>query len=150
MRGYTINGYLIEEEISSGSFSVVYSAIHLETSKSVCIKKIDKEITAKATFLNEVEIMKRVSHPYIVSMIEYFEDYHNYYLVLEKIKGETLLSFINDSIGAIPEWMLKRIFAQILAVASYLHEKVNIVHRDFKLENIMLDDHFNIKIIRNL
>lgn len=147
MKGYTINGYRIEEEISRGSFSTIYGAVNVLTSANVCIKKMSKTKTTPKMFANEVTVMMQISNPLIVSMIEYFDDQNNYYIVLERVKGETLLSFINQTAENLSEWVLQRIFAQILAVIYYLHEKLCIVHRDLKLENIMLDEHFNIKLL---
>ena len=147
MQGYIINGYLIEEEISHGSFAVTYSAVHQATSVRVCIKKISKEDTPPDKFFNEVQVMKKISHPLIVSMIEYFDDMQNYYIVLEKVKGETLLNFINSASDKLPDWILQHIVAQILAATHYLHDKLFICHRDLKLENIMLDNSFNIKLL---
>lgn len=70
-----------------------------------------------------------------------------YIIVMELIKGITLLEFINK-FGKIDEQEACRIFSQIVDAFYYLQsDPINVVHRDVKLENIMLDENYNVRVI---
>lgn len=76
-----------------------------------------------------------------------FSDKGTYIIVMELIKGITLLDFINQ-FGKIDEQEASRIFAQIVDAFYYLQDDhINVVHRDVKLENIMLDENSNVRVI---
>ena len=96
----------------------------------------------------EIEILRKLNHPVIIKMYEYFSDENRTYLVLEKCTGGELFEeiekkhFLNEKTAAL-------ICKQILSALAYLHENM-IVHRDLKPENIMFEekeDYVNIKII---
>lgn len=138
------------EEIGSGGFATVFSAVHKPTSRTVAIKRVSKELlTGKyeaKNFKREIEIMKKVDHPFIAHFYDFIETPHHYYIVMEYCKNGTLLNRINSN-GQLPIVEIKRIFAQIISALNYLHNTLKIAHRDLKLENILFDDNYNIRLI---
>ncbi len=89
--------------------------------------------------MNEIEILKVIgNHPNVVKLIEYFEDHQYFYLVLEYVPGKDLFNFI--STNKLEERHVQYLFKQIVKGMRYLHEVLGILHRDIKLENIMMSN----------
>jgi serine/threonine protein kinase len=87
--------------------------------------------------MNEIEILKVVSnHPNVIRLLDYFEDAHNFYMVLEYLQGKDLFNFI--STNKLEERHIQHMLKQMLKGMKYMHEVLGIVHRDIKLENIMM------------
>ena len=96
---------------------------------------------------HEIQIIKMLHHPNIVRIFETIEDSNYLYLVFEYIKGGSLFEYLNSRPHKkLDEGEVKRIFRQIVSTVQYCH-KQNVAHRDLKLENILLDEKHNVKII---
>lgn len=138
------------DKIGEGGFSVVYSAIELRTNQKVAIKIVPKslpKLSDNTKYLKkEIEIMMKIHHPSIVSLYNVMEDDKNMYLVMEMVEGENLRDIINHY-GNIAEQTAKKYFAQIINAMKYLHQELGIVHRDLKLDNIIIDSNDNVRII---
>ena len=87
-------------------------------------------------FLREVEIQKNLDHPNIVKVYEFFEDSDNFYLINEFIDGKEILDEISER-DMFTEAQAAQIMQQVLSAVQYLH-KNNLIHRDIKLDNILL------------
>lgn len=92
----------------------------------------------------ETKILDQLDHPYIAKLIEVIETDESMNIIMEYC-GRTLLSYILEKNG-LGENDSKKFFAQILSAVQYCHNK-NIIHRDIKHENILLDDKDNCKLI---
>lgn len=145
---YHVGDYTLKREKGSGSFSNVYAAVHNILEKPVAIKSISKssEQDALDHFHKEVEILTKLDHPYILKSFESFEDSDNFYHVTELVERGSLYDYVNLK-GPLSEQETKYIFSQILSTIEYLHMKKHIVHRDLKLENILLDRDRKIRLI---
>ena len=92
----------------------------------------------------EATIVRHLDHPNIVKFRDVLESSSCVYLVSEFISGGELFEHIAVK-GAFTELRAARIFAQVCAGVRYLHSS-NIVHRDIKAENVLLDACGNAKI----
>ena len=88
--------------------------------------------------------MKKLNHPNITKILEIFEDGNYFLIIMEYINGGNLFSFVKKR-RKISEKTAKFLFRQIILGIQHMHSK-NIVHRDIKLENILIDLNNNIKI----
>lgn len=127
------------QALGEGSFGKVYKAKQLATGKSVAVKQIDKTSMDRFEMqlqITEIELLKVIgSHPYIIKLIDVMEDDKNFFIVLEYLDGRDLFEFMNRNF--MNEAKAKRILYSILRAVKYLHN-FGIVHRDIKLENIMM------------
>lgn len=127
--------------LGKGRFGSVYKAIEKRSKKLVALKEIKKNLIFKHDFEHqlrrEVEIQCRLNHPNIIKLYGIFQDEKTVWLVLEMAEGGSLYEFIEKN-GPLSSEQLRPIAFQLLAAILYL-EKRNVIHRDIKLENILLD-----------
>ena len=147
--------YKIIKDIGQGGFGDVFLAYNIYTNEKVAIKKLFKtdDMLTESEIINEIEILKRLNHPDIVKILEFYKTEQAYYLISEYCPGGELFESPEQRLS---ETQISVIFKQILSGLSYLHSK-NIIHRDLKLENILISDkefveitgeeYFDIKII---
>ena len=117
------------------------------------IEKMKENMIDDMEIQNEINILKILSHPNIVKIYEFYDSPINYYIVTEYCKKDELFLFIKNEYN---ERQLSVLFYQVFSGLVYLHKK-KILHRDLKLENIMVseiekdivtgDEYFWIKII---
>ena len=94
--------------------------------------------------LYETNLMKKLNHPNITKILELFEDKEYILIIMEYINGGNLFSFLKKR-RKVSEKTAKFLYRQIILGLKYIHSH-NIVHRDIKLENILIDLNNNIKI----
>ena len=148
--------YEILSKLGSGSFGNVYLARNRFTYEKVALKQIKKSsanLLSDGEIKDEIEILKKLDHPDIVRIIESFNTKNSYILITEYCEGGELFDQVKNQLS---ETQIAVIFRQLLSGLAYLHSN-NIVHRDLKLENILIneiekskttgEDLFNIKII---
>ena len=148
--------YEILSKLGSGSFGSVYLARNKYTNEKVAMKQIKKSsanLLSDGEITDEIEILKNLDHPDIVRIIESFNTKNSYILITEYCEGGELFDQVKNQLS---ETQIAVIFKQVLSGLAYLHSN-NIVHRDLKLENILIheiekskqtgEDLFNIKII---
>ncbi|XP_030685283.1 serine/threonine-protein kinase SIK3 isoform X5 [Nomascus leucogenys] len=142
-----IGYYEIDRTIGKGNFAVVKRATHLVTKAKVAIKIIDKtqldEENLKKIF-REVQIMKMLCHPHIIRLYQVMETERMIYLVTEYASGGEIFDHLVAH-GRMAEKEARRKFKQIVTAVYFCHCR-NIVHRDLKAENLLLDANLNIKI----
>uniref|UniRef100_A0A671R1R5 non-specific serine/threonine protein kinase n=1 Tax=Sinocyclocheilus anshuiensis TaxID=1608454 RepID=A0A671R1R5_9TELE len=139
--------YDIERTLGKGNFAVVKLARHRITKTEVAIKIIDKtqlDAVNLEKIYREVQIMKMLDHPHIIKMYQVMETKNMLYLVTEYAKNGEIFDYLAKH-GRLSEPEARRKFWQILSAVEYCHNR-NIVHRDLKAENLLLDGHMNIKI----
>lgn len=150
----TLTGHLISvkiiRNIGSGTFSAVFLAAALQQGlgnreQPVALKVI--ELTAvggisrnriERSLRREVDILQKISHPSIVQLLAFSNDDFGTILVLNYCAGGDLFDFSRYASIDIRPAIIQRIFAELCDSLLYLHEH-NIVHRDVKLENVLLN-----------
>ncbi len=125
--------YVIVGELGSGSYGTVKKVKHKKLGEFRAMKIISKKSESSQ---NEVEILRKISHPNIVNIFEIYEDSKKFYIMMEICEGGELFEAISEQ-GSFSEGDCANIMKSLLAAVNYLHGK-NIVHRDLKPENIML------------
>jgi len=131
--------------LGSGSFGVVWRAIHRQDSAVRAMKTIEKRRMSQRglryeDLVFEIKTMQACSHPNIAQIFETFEDEKNYYVMLEYCEGGDLGDKIQERAGKIEEAEVAVYVAQMLHAVAYMHRKC-ICHRDLKPDNFMLEGH---------
>ena len=135
--------------IGQGAFGKVNLGLNILTGRIVAVKSFDKnnsELTGDnmKKILYETNLMKKLNHPNITKILEMFEDEKYFMIIMEYINGGNLFSFVKKR-RKLSEKTAKFLFRQIIQGIKYIHEQ-NIVHRDIKLENLLIDLNNNVKI----
>lgn len=132
--------YQMQDYIGRGAFGVVQKVEHKLTKDVRAMKIISKcgflEIGDEKKLNKEVEILKKLNHPNILKIYDFYFDSRNYYIITEYCRGGELFDKIHE-LGLFSEKTAAIIMKQILQGVAYCHSK-GIVHRDLKPENILL------------
>jgi len=144
------NFYIIGRVLGRGAFGKANLCIHKLTGKLVAIKSLNKEYfkSNKKKLNNEINILKALQHKNVVRLHETFTNDHYLLIVNELCEGGDLLSYVRKR-RKLTEPIAKLTFKQILDGINHCHFK-GIVHRDIKLDNILLNSYGDIKVIINL
>jgi protein-serine/threonine kinase len=141
--------YILGQTLGEGEFGKVKMGWKKDGGVQVAIKLIRKEsLAGNATRLpkiyREISILKELQHPNIVRLHEFVETERHMGIILEYASGGELFDYILNH-RYLKDPAARRLFAQLVSGVGYLHKK-GIVHRDLKLENLLLDRHKNIII----
>jgi len=139
--------YEFLQTLGKGTYGKVRLARQRETNQYVAIKSIRKDKVGQLNMTHirrEMEILSQISHPNIIKIYEVFENQDKIVIVMEYASGGELYDFITKHKN-LNELQAKHFFSQIVSALRYCH-KQGIVHRDLKLENILLDRNGQIKI----
>jgi len=135
------NNYKVICKLGKGSFGAVYKVIQISSGTIKAMKVIKKETINyqddERVFLKEIEILKKIEHPSIIKIYEYYTDDVNFYIITEYIGGGELYDAIVKC-KKFNEQKAAFIIKQILSALNYLHS-YDIVHRDIKPENMLVE-----------
>ena len=145
-KGIPKNNYIRGKLLGKGAFGKVFESKNPIFNNKVAMKIIDKnkiqiddnnEIGKNENdyIRSEINILKKLSHPNIVRIYEFYETDNYFYLINEFCQGGQLCDYINNYI--LSENQLCVIFYQVFSGLIYLHEN-NILHGDLKPENILI------------
>lgn len=112
--------------------------------KTICKRNL-KLLKRRDIIKSEKEILKILKHPFIGRFYYSFQTDTKLYLILEYIKGGTLLDFINRK-GKLTEEWARLYSAEIILAIEYLHQN-SIIYRDLKATNVMLDENNHVKLV---
>lgn len=151
--GSVIDGkYKILNKVGQGGMSVVYLAMNERANKQWAIKEIRKDGVSnyevvKQNLIAETDILKRLSHPNLPSIIDVIDCEDTFLIVMDYIEGKPLSDALKRE-GAQPQEKVIEWAKQICDVLGYLHSrKPPIIYRDMKPSNVMLKPDGKIMII---
>eukprot|EP01095_Lingulamoeba_sp_RSL-Kostka_P011373 TRINITY_DN42_c2_g2_i1.p1 TRINITY_DN42_c2_g2~~TRINITY_DN42_c2_g2_i1.p1 ORF type:complete len:716 (+),score=251.19 TRINITY_DN42_c2_g2_i1:62-2209(+) len=146
--GQYMGHYTYGSTLGSGYFGKVRMAIHRLTEEKVAIKTLRKKQYESVNMEfppREVKVLKALRHPYINQLYDTVALDDRVHLILEHVDGRELCEIV-ETTSHMPEDVCRHLFRQILLGVQYMHE-TGVVHRDLKLENIIVDKQGNAKII---
>ena len=141
--------YILGQTLGEGEFGKVKMGWKKDSTVQVAIKLIRKEsLQSNSSRLpkiyREIAILRELEHPNIVRLHEFVETERHMGIILEYASGGELFDYILNH-RYLKDPAARRLFAQLVSGVGYLHKK-GIVHRDLKLENLLLDRNRNIII----
>ncbi|BGP27595.1 CAMK/CAMKL/Kin4 protein kinase [Rhodotorula toruloides] len=141
--------YILLQTLGEGEFGKVKLGVHAERwGEDVAIKLIKRgnvdTVQRGEKVRREIEVLKMVRHPNIVRLYDVIETEKYIGIVLEYASGGELFDHILAH-RYLKERDASRLFAQLISGVGYLHSK-GVVHRDLKLENLLLDRNRNVII----
>ncbi|KFV47871.1 Serine/threonine-protein kinase DCLK3, partial [Gavia stellata] len=130
--------YEIGRTIGDGNFAVVKECRHCDSNQIYAMKIVDKsKLKGKEDMMeSEILIIRSLSHPNIVSLIEVYETEAEIYLILEYVPGGDLFDAIIESVK-FTEHDAAVMITDLCEALVYIHSK-SIVHRDLKPENLLV------------
>ncbi|SCQ16793.1 serine/threonine protein kinase, putative [Plasmodium ovale] len=144
-----VNDYIVKKRIGSGGFGIVFQGIHIQTKQKVALKFIPKsnflDVTDVHRVFIEIQTLRGLIHNNIIKMydVNHFQNY--VCLIMEYAINGDLKNYMLKNNGYLKEKEAHYLFLQIVKGVYYCHSK-HIVHRDLKLENILLDENMTCKI----
>lgn len=141
-----MENYEIVELVGEGSFGKVYRARRKQTGHVVAMKFILKKGKNEKDIRNlrqEIEILTKLNHDNIITLLDAFETSHEFVVVMEYAHGE-LFEVLEDD-KTLPEEEVQKIAKQLVRALHYLHSN-RIIHRDMKPQNILIGPHGTIKL----
>ncbi|KAI0787011.1 kinase-like domain-containing protein [Abortiporus biennis] len=159
-----VRPYVIVSDLGKGSFATVYRGYHEETRLEVAIKTVNRSgLTAKLleNLQGEIEILKTLSHRHITKLLDIVDAERNIYLIIEFCAGGDLSNYIkkrgrvegleySPSPGAAPmyyphprtggldEIVVRSFLRQLARALKFLRHR-NLIHRDIKPQNLLLN-----------
>lgn len=151
--GSLVDGkYKILNKVGQGGMSVVYLAMNEKANKQWAVKEVRKDgvldfEAVKQGLVAETDILKRLSHPNLPSIIDVIDTEDSFIIIMDYIQGNSLNKALEE-FGAQPQEMVIDWAKQLCDVLGYLHSRTPaIIYRDMKPANIMLKPDGNVTLI---
>ena len=151
--GSLVDGkYKILNKVGQGGMSVVYLAMNEKANKQWAIKEVRKDGVKdfeiiKQGLVVETDMLKRLSHPSLPSIIDVIDNEDTFLIVMDYIQGNPLSKALEEY-GAQPQEYVIEWAKQLCDVLGYLHTRTPaIIYRDMKPSNIMLKPDGNVTLI---
>lgn len=151
--GSLVDGkYKILNEVGRGGMSIVYLAMNEKANKQWAIKEVRKDgvqdfEVVKQGLIVETDMLKRLRHPSLPSIVDVIEDNDTFLIVMDYIEGNPLSKALEEY-GAQPQEMVIEWAKQLCDVLGYLHsQSPPIIYRDMKPANVMLKPDGNVTLI---
>ena len=134
--------YELENEIGRGGMGIVYCARDKRLKREIAVKVLPPELSFRADirqrFLREAETAAQLNHPNIVPIYTVEERENLVYFVMAYIKGDNLGQRLQQH-GPMPPVEVRRILREVADALAYAHHR-NVIHRDIKPDNIIIDE----------
>ena len=145
----SIRDFQLLKPISRGAYGRVFLARKITTGDLYAIKTMNKrELTRKNQAQHiqaERRIMSAADNPFVVKFFYSFQSRHHLYIVMEFVNGGDLFSLLKN-IQVLPEEQVVSYAAEIVLALGYLHDVLNVVHRDLKPDNILITNTGHLKL----
>lgn len=144
-RGQPSDHYEIQQVVGKGTFGVVSKVLCKESRAARVLKTVDKEAAMKSGLppklvMEEIDKLKALDHPAVLRLFEYYADAQSLHLITDHLPGGELSKAVEAAhINKEPlkqPW-IRAVFHQVCEGVAYIHGK-GVMHRDLKLDNIML------------
>lgn len=133
--------YKMIKQIGKGAFGKVFLGLHKLSGKYVAIKTVDKEYLqddySQKKLLREIYILKKIKHNNVIRLLEVFETDTQALIVMEYAGGGDLLHYVKSK-KFLTEKEARPLFRQVVYGLAHIHSR-NVLHRDIKLDNMLLD-----------
>ncbi|XP_043707440.1 CBL-interacting serine/threonine-protein kinase 4-like isoform X2 [Telopea speciosissima] len=140
--------YRLGRLLGRGNFAKVYIARSLADGSDLAVKVMDKTKILNATMeprvISEISVMRRLRHPNIIRIHEVMATKSKIYLAMEYARGGELLAKISRH-KRFTEPVARFYFQQLVSSLYFCHRN-GVAHRDLKPQNLLLDEHGNLKI----
>ncbi|KAH7293915.1 hypothetical protein KP509_28G047800 [Ceratopteris richardii] len=144
----TISDFELGQVLGAGNFGQVFIARHVKSNIICTVKFISKAAVLKARQVahvkSERDILRKIDFPFILNLLGFCQDDKYVYLILEYVSGGDFFSHLRAR-GKLDETTARFYAAQIVLSFEYLHS-MDIIYRDLKPENLLLDTKGNLKI----
>ncbi|OGS36210.1 MAG: hypothetical protein A2293_15310 [Elusimicrobia bacterium RIFOXYB2_FULL_49_7] len=141
LTGTKVGQYIIQNEIDRGGMAVVYRAQQLGLDRNVALKVLPPSISIQGKFIDrfqkEAKSIAQLTHPNIVRIIEVGGDAGIYFIAMEYLDGLNLYKYMNKFEPTV--YSVVQIMRQLTEALEYAHGR-NIIHRDLKLNNVIMKD----------
>ncbi|KAF9788516.1 Pkinase-domain-containing protein [Thelephora terrestris] len=137
-----VGNYTLGKVIGEGTYGVVRLGTHRLTGTRVAVKQIPKAMSS--TLTREIHHHRQLHHPHVIQLYEVIATENHIWLVTELCSGGELFDYLVEK-GRVSEAETRIIFGQLCLSVAYIHGK-GILHRDLKLENVLLDERCRVKL----
>jgi protein kinase A len=145
---YSLTDFTIQRTLGTGSFGRVHLVQSKHNSRFYAVKVLKKAQVVKMKQVehtnDERRMLQQVKHPFLITLWGTFQDSKNLYMVMDFVEGGELFSLLRKS-QRFPNPVAKFYAAEVTLALDYLHSH-NIIYRDLKPENLLLDRHGHLKI----
>ena len=147
----SINNFSIGQALGQGAYAIVKMAVHKPTMVQLALKTYSKSLFVsnhhRMNVMREIKVLERLNHKNIVKILYKINTPSELHLAMELVSGKDLLSYLKSQKNQrIPEVEFKKLFLQILKAVDHCHS-MNVTHRDIKLENLLINEKAEIKLI---
>src|SRR3954468_12703168 len=148
MIGSQVNQYKILEKIGSGGQGTVYKALDTKLHRTVVIKILPPELTARTAnfkrFEREAQLCSQLDHPNICTIYDFHEANGVYYIAMQYVEGKNVRQLVAGRPLELKSAL--SIAIQVTDALAFAHSK-NIIHRDIKVGNVMVTESGQAKIL---
>lgn len=139
--------YFLGVQLGKGSFGTVFLCTHLTTNEAFAVKVLSlhssqmEDLSHKQRVLREIEVMKRLNHPFVVRLHQVISTDAYLFIIMELVFGIDLYDQISskkERVGGMEEGLVQLLFYQLCCALDYMHCELGIIHRDVKPENILV------------
>jgi serine/threonine protein kinase len=150
MPRHFVGDYVLLNTVGQGTYGKVKHAVHSVSGEEVAIKIVSKHHSSNSIgedtdVFSEVEHLRRFDHPNIIKLIKAKHSARNIYMIMEYVNGGTLHDRV-ELHQRLSERETCKYTRQLLSAVHHMHA-AGVVHRDIKLENIMLTEDDNVVMI---